>query len=450
MTRTVILAPRRSDGGHRDRLWEFCRKRWQTDFPDWPIVEGHHDEGPFNRSAAINRASRDAGAWDVAVVIDCDVLAHSPAVRYGVEVASTLGCIVVSHDERVMLNKSGTEKVLGGFTGSWRSTNMVERVWQDSVSCAVIVPRSVWDAVGGFDELFVGWGFEDTAFRIAAETLTGKQLIKLSSELFHLWHPESSETRRSSPTYRANAIRVQRYRDARWRPDDLAVLLTEAAGIIDGRPLGTSRIPRILHRTCPAETTEQVETWWRAFQRLHPGWEMRTYRDPIDPSLFPLSSPVWDKCQNGAQRAGLIRLEALVHHGGVYVDTDVEPFRSMEPLTQVPAFAAWEDETTIPDAVLGAEPEHPAFNAMLDDAIAKVKAGADAWESGPGVTTKHLRDRRDVLLLPPGAFYPAHYLQKRKLEANVTEPWVFARHHWHHSWGTETQKASIARRQRDA
>jgi hypothetical protein len=52
-----------------------------------------------------------------------------------------------------------------------------------------------------------------------------------------------------------------------------------------------------------------------------------------------------------------------------------------------------------------------------------------------------------VLLLPPGAFYQAHYLQKGKL-AEPNLPWEFGRHHWHHSWGSAAQKASIEKRQR--
>ena len=55
--RTVFLVPRREDNGHRDKLWEYCRTRWESYFPDIPIYEGHHDAGPFNRSAAVNRVS---------------------------------------------------------------------------------------------------------------------------------------------------------------------------------------------------------------------------------------------------------------------------------------------------------------------------------------------------------------------------------------------------------
>lgn len=444
--KVAILVPRRDDHGHRDKLWEFAKKWWSGDHPNWPIYEGYHTEGPFNRSAAVNFAARAAGDWDVALIIDSDVISNADAVRVGVEVAAGTGLMVVTHDERIMLSQAGTTKILNGYRGNWRTQGMQEKVYLDSVSCSVAVPRKLWDLVGGMDELFSGWGYEDTAFRIAAETLTGKPIVRLSSEVFHLWHPLSPEAKPGCPTFKANGVRVQRYRDARWKLEGIQTLLDETVNVVDGRPLPPTLIPRILHRTVPAETTEEVEGWWRKFQALHPGWEYRTYREPIDPDLWPLTADRWGKCQNGAQKAGLIRLEALLTHGGVYVDSDVEPFKSLEPLLSLQAFAAWEDETVVPDAVLGSKPGHPAFEMMIERARAVVQGNGDAWGSGPGVTTECLPGRSDVLLLPPGAFYPHHYLRKIDAGKNIG-PWVFCEHKWHHSWGTAAQKKSIEGRQ---
>ncbi len=84
---------------------------------------------------------------------------------------------------------------------------------------------------------------------------------------------------------------------------------------------------------------------------------------------------------------------------------------------------------------------------MIEKARAVLQGGGDAWHSGPGVATEILPGRPDVLVLPPGAFFPHHYLQKSGAKAD-TGPWVFARHHWHGSWLTAAQKRSIERRQR--
>lgn len=438
----VILVPRRAGVPERDRLWEFCRPQWEQAHPDWRIVEGHHDVGPFNRSAAVNRAAIEAGRWDVAVIIDADVLADPDAATHAATIAAATGRLVVSHNERIMLNKAGTSKILGGYRGPWRKPAFVDTVFTDSVSCCIAIPRALWDEIGGFDEHFVGWGFEDTAFQVAAETFGGP-LIRLVSGLYHLHHTLAPETDRSSPLCRANMQRRDAYLAAAGDRDAIRALLDEPITI----DLGPSRIPRILHRTLPAKIDPQVERWWDGFGALHRGWELRTYREPVDPADFPLTRDLWGKCKTGAQKAGLIRLEAIVTHGGVYIDSDCEPFASLEPLMCVSAFAAWEDETTIPDAVLGCEPQHPAFVECLERAREVVQRGHNAYQSGPAITTAVLASRSDVLVLPPGAFYPFHYLQKEHADDPVG-PWTFLRHRWAGSWLNVEQRRSITKNQR--
>lgn len=440
--RVVILVPRRADGGHRDTLWAFCRNWWMEHHDPMPIYEGHHEGGPFNRSAAINAAAAQAGDWDVALVIDADTISERDPVRRAIAHAAATGALAVAHDQRYMLSRRGTQEILRGDRRDWKRRGMVDRVYRDSVSCAVAVSRATWDLVGGFDERFVGWGYEDTAFRIAVETMTGQPLHVEKGICFHLWHEISPEASRQSPTLAANKSLKLRYEAVRWQPDKMRrVLGMEPPPSSDG-------IPRILHRTVPANTTPQVEAYWQRFGELHPDWDLRTYREPIDPADWPMTGYLFERCQNGAQKAGLIRLEALYTHGGVYVDSDVEPYRSLEPLLSLKAFAAWEDERVVPDAVLGCTRGHPAFLELIGRARIAVEEGQDAWHSGPGGTTEILPGRDDVLLLPPGAFYPAHYLEKAKLGTNGAKPWVFLEHKWHHSWGTDAQRAQIARAQR--
>lgn len=450
--KVAILVPRRSDGGHRDRLWEHCRGIWEKRHPAWEIVEGHHDIGNFNRSAAINLAAAKAGGADVFLIIDGDVICDPRCVTSAVEAAVETGRMVVAHDERVMLNRQGTEKVLGGYTGPWRVPSMLERVgdhgvWRDSVSCAVAVTPATFEAAGGFDELFDGWGREDTAFRIACEVVSGP-ILKVAGETFHLWHPPAPGVDHRSEIRKRNEARHRLYVGARWDREAVMALVNERHQ--RAVELGPTTIPRIMHRTVPERTTEEVEGFWAKAAQLHPHWDLRTHREPIDPRDWPLTGDLFDRCQNGAQKAGLIRLEAIWTNGGVYLDSDFEPFRSFEPLLHTRFFAGWEDETTVPDFCFGAEPEHPVVREMIAKARAVIEGGGDAWQSGPGVFTEVLPGRPDVLLMPPGAFAPYHYLAKAQ-RRNVTPdafPWAFGAHHWHHSWGTNRQRRDIARRQR--
>ncbi|MCF8273424.1 MAG: glycosyl transferase [Flavobacteriaceae bacterium] len=47
-----------------------------------------------------------------------------------------------------------------------------------------------------------------------------------------------------------------------------------------------------------------------------------------------------------------VRLYALYHHGGVYMDTDVEVIKNMDYFLQFPAFSGFEDKTNIPTGLM--------------------------------------------------------------------------------------------------
>jgi len=186
-------------------------------------------------------------------------------------------------------------------------------------------------------------------------------------------------------------------------------------------------IPARLIRTIPAEPSEDAERYWRIACDLHPEWGHWTYRDPISPAWFPLTSPSWHLCRSGAQKAGLIRLEALLTMGGVYIDSDVELFRPLDPLRGCAGFGLWEDANTVPDFVLGAPKDHPAIRECLRLALERItqpdnadwRTGNGAWSTGPGVTTTVLPGRSDFLLLPPATFAP--YCHRRRSPPTTTQ-----------------------------
>jgi mannosyltransferase OCH1-like enzyme len=193
-------------------------------------------------------------------------------------------------------------------------------------------------------------------------------------------------------------------------------------------------IPARLIRTVPEETTDEVERLWSKTCRLHPTWEHVTYREPLDPADWPMTGWLWEQCSSGAQKAGLIRLEAICRDGGFYIDSDLEIYRRLDVLRHVPFVAGWEDPHTVPDFFFAAEAGHSVFGEMLTDARVSLPQGA--WQSGPGVFTRHLPGRPDVLLLPPGSFAPYHYNERYRRHENHHDanPWGFGAHHWAASW----------------
>lgn len=222
-----FVTPRRSDGGWRDRLWEFCRAYWRREFPDWPIEEGHHDSGPFNRSAAINRGAQ--GDWDVLVILDGDVICDADRVVQAAESAHGTGKLTLPYHRRHLLNRRGSRLIVEGrHQGSWdRFINATEgRRHYSSIVC---VPRALWEQVGGFDERFEGWGGEDDAFHTACSVLADG-FERLNGPVWHLWHPTSPHRSIHDPLYKQALALTQRYWAA-TTPAAMQKLLTEDRGL---------------------------------------------------------------------------------------------------------------------------------------------------------------------------------------------------------------------------
>lgn len=222
--KVVLLAPRRAGNPYRDEVWSWLQDWWERTV-DLPLIEGTHLDGPFNRSKALNTAALLAGDFDVAVLIDADVMFDPGLLYAAVGVAVHTGGPVLAYTERIHLDKGGTRRILDGYRGDWRPFTRTQLF--DSCSSAVVVTRDLWERVGGYDELFEGWGWEDIAFRIATETLSSKPLVKISGTCWHLWHPKSPENDANAPTFVANKERGARYKAARWDRERVRALVDE-------------------------------------------------------------------------------------------------------------------------------------------------------------------------------------------------------------------------------
>ena len=222
--RVCVLVPYRSDGGRRDHLWSFVRARMEANHPDWPIHVGVHDDGgPFNRSAALNSAARDAGAWAAAVILDADAIIDPEQLRAAVRKAYALDAFVIAYERYCYLNRRTSDLIIDGYRGDWWPG--VEWTMTNTCSTIVTVSRRLWDRVGGFDEGFRGWGFEDCAFSVACDALGSRQ--RVPGEVWHLWHPPSTENNRAAPEWQANLARLNRYSAVQYDSDAVRDLLAE-------------------------------------------------------------------------------------------------------------------------------------------------------------------------------------------------------------------------------
>jgi hypothetical protein len=181
----------------------------------WRVIEGHHDGGPFNRSAALNTAAALAGDWEVAVIADADSLVAPEQLAEALAYANETQRLVIAHSEWVNVEPHEVDGFLDRRALRWDDKRII---CQRTVSSMLAVPRSVWDAVGGFDEGFVGYGYEDNAFAHACKIVTG-DVHRVYGPVFHLSHEAQRkpfrETLRTDPNAQANRLRWRHYAAAR-------------------------------------------------------------------------------------------------------------------------------------------------------------------------------------------------------------------------------------------
>ena len=85
--------------------------------------------------------------------------------------------------------------------------------------------RELWDEIGGFDERFQGWGFEDLCFMHAAGQVGS--VNRVPGIVYHLWHPRPEGGDADHPNYKANEFLWLRYLEARGDRDAMLQLIWE-------------------------------------------------------------------------------------------------------------------------------------------------------------------------------------------------------------------------------
>lgn len=172
-----------------------------------------------------------------------------------------------------------------------------------------------------------------------------------------------------------------------------------------------------------------------------------------DLNRFPLEKKVWVKQafeqKKYAFAADYIRLYALYHEGGIYLDSDVEVLKSFNDLLYLPYFICWENGSErIEAATFGAEPGCEWIKKCL-----KYYDNRSFIDSNGNLNTKVLPliiydvlrkdytiqtvdnpinqiDHNTIHVLPFDYFSPRNYVSK---EMNITSR-TYSIHHFAGSW----------------
>lgn len=216
--RVAVCIPYRDGGPDRELAWHYVQRWWGQRFEVFSATGG---DGPMmNRSRARNQAAVDAGDWDLAIFGDADTVGEHRFVDKAIATARDTGQLTYPFTRYQALDKVGTKRLIAG-----QPPQRIRRRLENSPGGILCVRRDLYERVGGWDEAFEGWGYEDVAFAIAAGTLGG--VTRYPGTITHLWHPNAPEKRDAIAGKTANRRRVARYKQAEGDPEKMEALLSE-------------------------------------------------------------------------------------------------------------------------------------------------------------------------------------------------------------------------------
>jgi mannosyltransferase OCH1-like enzyme len=201
------------------------------------------------------------------------------------------------------------------------------------------------------------------------------------------------------------------------------------------------RIPKVFHRIwlggkpMPKEFCDWGESWLD----LHPGWSMRLWTER---DLYTSHPQLLPKCAHVSMQTDVYRFEIGLREGGIYLDTDFECLKNIEPLIDgLDCFSAYqEDEVGHPHAVacgfFGTVPGHPIFKDLVDG-LPNADID-DPYGLGPPYFTKMVLNRPEMRLFDRSLFYP--YSWREPYRRGESFPRAFAVHHWAGKWFPDSFK----------
>ena len=208
-------APSRLDAFDRVRDW-YARM-----LPEFRVETIDSGDDPFNLARCRNLAVAQLDDPDAVIVLnDADTLPEPEPLREAVEAATGSGRVHLPYTAYHWLGAEGSAQFAAGIPLEECAFELVH----GACSGVYVTTRRTWEAHGGQDERFRGWGFEDAAWYLAHSAILGEPPRRHEGRVYALHHVAAE---RAGAQYEANAAHMERYRAASADPAAMSALVDE-------------------------------------------------------------------------------------------------------------------------------------------------------------------------------------------------------------------------------
>lgn len=207
-----------------------------------------------------------------------------------------------------------------------------------------------------------------------------------------------------------------------------------------------NKIPKVIHycwfgkNTMPRLNQRCIESW----KRVLPDYELRLWNeDNFNVNINQFVKEAYEM-KKWAFVTDYVRLYVLYNYGGIYMDTDVEVLKRLDPFLIHSAFSGFESEGYIPTGIMGAEKGNKWIEYLLDyykDKKFILENGLDITTNvqiitnltvklGLKTNNKYQVLEGDVHIYPKEFFCPLSF---DNLQKNFTKN-TYTIHHYSGSW----------------
>lgn len=216
-------------------------------------------------------------------------------------------------------------------------------------------------------------------------------------------------------------------------------------------------IPKVIHYCWFGrnEKSEFINTCIDSWKLYLPDYEIVEWNeDNFDVSSNQFVQEAY-KEKKWAFVSDYVRLYALYHYGGIYLDTDVEIIKNMDAFLDKECFSGFESADSIPTGIMGAVKHHPAIEKLLSyyerRSFYLPNGELDMKPNVEIITNMSLEDG----FIPNGNFqvlsngfhiYPKDYFCPKDYvsgKVNLTEN-TYCIHHFNASWTSKKHKRKRA------
>lgn len=207
------------------------------------------------------------------------------------------------------------------------------------------------------------------------------------------------------------------------------------------------RIPKIIHYCWfgKKEKPELIKKCIKSWKEILTDYEIIEWNEEnFDLSMNNYVQEAY-QVSKFAFVSDFVRIYSLYHYGGIYLDTDVEVFKSFDNLLHHDAFWGFEQENFIATSTIGAKKHHPFIKSFLDtyqnldfihfdgsfNEMTNVSMITDILEKkGLNREGVYQEIKGCGAFFPQEYFSPYDYINCRTLKTENT----YAMHHFYKSW----------------